>query len=115
MPVTAGRPPSPPPVSQDVWAVVDGREIRREDVEKAYRRTVQANPAISEDEATTAKLNLLDQVIAQDIMLAKANELKIVLPESELDAAFNDEKKNIPDDAFNKELVGAQSDGGGHA
>src|SRR5687768_4593299 len=97
-------PPPPPPVSQDVWAVVDGREIRREEVEKAYRRTVQPNAAISEDEATTAKLNLLDQVIAQDIMLARANELKVVLPESELDAAFNDGKKNIPDDAFNKEL-----------
>ena len=97
-------PPPPPPVSQDVWAVVDGREIRREDVEKAYRRTVQPNPAISEDEATTTKLNLLDQVIAQDIMLARGKELKIVLPESELDAAFNDGKKNIPDDAFKKEL-----------
>ncbi len=98
-------PPSPPPVSPDVWAVVDGREIRREEIEKAYRRAVQPNPAISEDEATTAKLNLLDQVIAQNIMLAVAGELKIVLPESELDAAFNDEKKNIPDDAFNKELT----------
>ncbi len=96
--------PSPPPVSQDVWAVVDGREIRREEVEKAYRRVVQADPAVSEEEATTAKLNLLDHMIAQDIMLAKANELKIVLPESELDAAVNDGKKNISDEAMNKEL-----------
>jgi parvulin-like peptidyl-prolyl isomerase len=94
----------PPPVSQDVWAVVDGREIRREEVEKAYRRAAQPNPAISEEEETTAKLNLLDQVIAQDILLAKGNELKIVLSESELDAAFNDGKKNISDEAFNKEL-----------
>jgi parvulin-like peptidyl-prolyl isomerase len=92
-------------VSPDVWAVVDGREIRREVVEKAYRRAVQSNPAISEDEATAAKLNLLDQVIVQDILLARANELKIVLPESELDAAFNDGKKNISDEVFNKELA----------
>jgi peptidyl-prolyl cis-trans isomerase SurA len=92
-------------VSQDVWAVVDGREIRRDEVEKAYRRTAQPNPAISEDEATTAQLNLLDQLISQHIMLAKANELKIVLPESELNAAFNDQKKNISDDAFNKALA----------
>ena len=98
-------PPAPPLVSQDVWAVVDGREIRRDEVEKAYRRTAQPNPAISEDEATTAQLNLLDQLISQHIMLAKANELKIVLPESELDAAFNDHKKNISDDAFNKALA----------
>jgi peptidyl-prolyl cis-trans isomerase SurA len=98
-------PPPPPPVSQDVWAVVDGREIRRGEIEKAYRRTVQANPAISEEEAATAKLNLLDQLIAQDILLAKANELKIVLPESELDSAFADGKKNISAEDFDKELA----------
>src|SRR6185369_7874328 len=73
-------PPPPPPVSQDVWAVVDGREIRREDVEKAYRRASQPNQAISEEEATAAKLNLLGQMIDQDIMLARGNELKIVVP-----------------------------------
>ena len=35
-------------------------------------------------------------------MLARARELKIELPESELDTAFNDGKKNIPDAAFNQ-------------
>ena len=98
-------PPPPPPVSPDVWAVVDGREIRREAVEKAYRRTVQQNPAVSEEEASTAKLNVLDQLISEDIILAIAGELKIVVPEPDLDTAFNDGKKNIPDDAFNKELA----------
>jgi peptidyl-prolyl cis-trans isomerase SurA len=98
-------PPPPLPTSPDVWAVVDGREIRRGDVEKAYRRTVQPNPAIAEDEAAAAKLNVLDQMIAEDIMLAKGNEMKIVVPEADLDAAFNDGKKNIPDDAFNKALA----------
>jgi peptidyl-prolyl cis-trans isomerase SurA len=98
-------PPSTPPVSQDVWAVVDGREIRREEVERAYRRSVQPGQATSQDEATTAKLNLLDQVIVQNILLARAVELKIVLPESELDSAFNDQKKNISDDAFSKALA----------
>ena len=99
------QPAIPPPVSADVWAVVDGREIRREAVEKAYRRTVQPNPSISEDEALTAKLNVLDQMITEDIMLARARDLKIELTESELDAAFSEGKKNIPDDAFNKELA----------
>ncbi len=97
--------PTPPPVAPDVWAVVDGREIHREEVEKAYRRTMQPGAVTSEDEATVAKLNLLDQLISQDIMLARATELQIVLPESELDAAFNDEKKDIPDEAFNQELA----------
>lgn len=97
--------PAAPPVSQDVWAVVDGREIRGGDVEKAYRRTAPPNAAISGDEATAARLNVLDQLISEDIILARANELKIVLPESELDTAFNDQKKNISDDVFNKALA----------
>ena len=99
------KPTAPPVVSQDVWAVVDGREIRRGDIEKAYRRTAPPNAAISEDEATAAKLNVLDQLISEDILLARANELKIVLPESELDAAFNDQKKNISDDVFSQALA----------
>jgi peptidyl-prolyl cis-trans isomerase SurA len=98
-------PPPPPPVSADVWAVVDGREIRRDEVDKAYRRTVAPNPATSEDEATAAKLNLLNQMIGQNIMLAKGSELKIVVSDAELETAFNDGKKNIPDDAFKKELA----------
>src|SRR5262245_34110375 len=80
---------SPAAVSPDVWAVVDGRDIHREEIEKAYRRTVQPNAAGSEEETLTAKLTLLDQAIVEDIILAKGRELKIELPESELDSAFN--------------------------
>lgn len=96
---------APPPVSADVWAVVDGREIRREEVEKAYRRTVPQNQPISEEEALTAKLNLLDQMIIEDIMLAKARELNIQLPDADVDTAYNEGRKNIPEEAFNKELA----------
>ena len=35
---------APPPPSADAWAVVDGREIKAADVEKAFRRTSQAAP-----------------------------------------------------------------------
>ena len=99
------QPAAPPPVSPDVWAVVDGREIRRDDIDKAYRRAAQPTQPVSDDEVATAKLNLLEQVITQDILLARANELKIVVADSELDTAFNEEKKNIPDETFNKELA----------
>jgi peptidyl-prolyl cis-trans isomerase SurA len=98
-------PPAPPPLSPDVWAVVDGREIRREEVEKAYRRNVPAGQTMSEDEALTARLDLLDQMITEDILLAAARDLKIELPDSEVDAAFKSGRQNIPDDAFTKELA----------
>jgi len=97
--------PAPPPVSADAWAVVNGREIRRDDVEKAYQRNLQASAAPSAEEALTAKLALLDQLIVQDLLLAKARELKIDLPDTELDAAYVEARKNIPDDAFRQELA----------
>jgi peptidyl-prolyl cis-trans isomerase SurA len=60
---------------------------------------------LSTEEELTAKLNLLNDLIVQDILIAKANTLKITVPDSDLDTAFNDAKKNIPDEAFQQELT----------
>ena len=106
MATACGSTPAAPrekPVSADAWAVVDGREITRDNVEKAYRRTRDARP-LSDEETMTAKLALLNDLILQDILLAKATSLKIEVPDSDLDTAYNDAKKNIPDDAFQQEL-----------
>lgn len=97
--------PAPPPPSADAWAVVEGREIKKADVEKAYRRTPQAGEPLSEDETLTAKLALLNELIIQDILLAKARELKIELPETDVDAAFAEAKKNLTEQAFQQELT----------
>ena len=92
------------PVSASAWAVVNGNEITRDDVEKAYRRAAPAGQQPADEEALTAKLNLLNELIVQELLIAKSKELKIELPDSELDAAYMEAKKNIPDDAFQTEL-----------
>lgn len=97
--------PATPPVSADTWAVVDGREIRRDEVEKAYRRSAQVSPPPPEDEALAAKLTALNELIVQNILLEKARGLKIELPDTELDAAYAENRKNIPDDRFQQELT----------
>lgn len=97
--------PAAPPISADAWAVVDGREIKQSDVESAYRRNQQANPNASEEEAATAKLALLDDLVIQDLLLAKAKDLKIEVPDTELDAAYLEARKNIPDETFKQELA----------
>jgi peptidyl-prolyl cis-trans isomerase SurA len=97
--------PAAPPVSADAWAVVNGREITRGDVERAYRRNLQGSPPASEEETATAKLEVLDQLIVQDLLLAKARELKLELPDTELDAAYVEARKDIPDEAFKQELA----------
>jgi peptidyl-prolyl cis-trans isomerase SurA len=91
--------------SENTWAVVEGREITRDQVDKAYRRTQQAAQTMSEEETLTAKLTLLNDLILQDILLAKATALKIEVPANELDAAYNQAKGNMPDDQFNQELT----------
>ena len=98
-------PPAPPPPSADAWAVVAGREIKRADVEKAYRRTPVGAETLSEDETLANKLALLNELIIQDILLAKARELKIELPDTDVDKAFAEAKKNMSEQAFQQELT----------
>jgi peptidyl-prolyl cis-trans isomerase SurA len=92
------------PVSANTWAVVDGREITRDDVEKAFRRTQGGSQTLSEEETMAAKLSVLNDLIVQDLLIAKAQALKVEVPAADLDKAFNEAKQNIPDDAFQKEL-----------
>jgi peptidyl-prolyl cis-trans isomerase SurA len=92
-------------VSADTWAVVNGQAITRDFVEKAYRRTSDAPPTASEEEALLAKLTLLNDLIVQELLIAKARELKIEVPDSELEAAFESARKNITGEAFQQELT----------
>lgn len=97
-------PGAPPAPSANAWAVVDGREITADDVDKAFRRVRQPNTRPSDEEVLTAKLDLLNEMITQDLLMAKATALKIEVPDTEVDAAFNTAKKDIPPAAFDEEL-----------
>jgi len=97
--------PAPKPVSADTWAVVDGREISRDEVEKAFRRSHDNAQTLSDEEAMTQKLSLLNELIVQDLLLAKANALKLEIPAAELDTAYQNAKQNISDDVFQQELT----------
>ena len=92
-------------VSDNAWATVDGREITRDDVERAYKRLRDVSQPLSDEEATTAKLSLLNDLIIQDILMARARQLKVDVPEKELDTAYAEAKKNITDEAFQQELT----------
>lgn len=92
-------------VSVDTWAVVDGREITRDQVDKAYRRARDSSQTPSYEEEMTAKLSLLNELIVQDILLAKAAALKVDVSQSELDTAFANAQKNIAADVFQQEVT----------
>jgi peptidyl-prolyl cis-trans isomerase SurA len=97
--------PAPALVTADTLAVVNGRAIARDEVEKSFRRTSNPGQTLSDEEATTARLAILDELIMEEILLSKANELKIQVAESDVDTAYAEAKKNITDDAYQQELT----------
>lgn len=91
--------------SRDVWAVVDNHEIRRDEVEKAYRRVAPPPPASpSEDEMLTAKLGIVDELITQEVLLARARTLNLQVTEADVDKAYADRKTNLTDEVFQQQL-----------
>ena len=97
--------PAAPPVSANAWAVVNGKEITSDDVEKTFRRTGNPAQPLAAEEATAAKLGILDELIMEEILLAKAPALKIEVTESDVDKAYAEAKQGISDEAYQKELT----------
>src|SRR6187402_2241292 len=62
----------------DVWATADNRPITKGEVEKAYQSAIDPTaPPPTDDEAMAAKLSVLDELVTQDILLARAKTLAI--------------------------------------
>jgi len=97
--------PSAPAVTADTWAVVDGRAITKDATEKAFRRVRDPNETLSAEEALAAKLSVLDDLILQDLLVAKAQGLKIEVPAADLDAAFTNARGGLNDEQFKQELT----------
>lgn len=97
--------PAAAPVSADTWAVVDGRPITRDDVDKAYRRAADPDQPQAGEVELAAKLTLLNDLIIQDLLLARGRALGIEPTAAEIDTAFAGAKNGVPDDQFQQELT----------
>jgi parvulin-like peptidyl-prolyl isomerase len=97
--------PSEPVVTADTWAVVDGRPIMKDATEKTFRRVRDPNETLSAEEAVAARLSVLDDLILQDLLVAKATALKIEVPAADLDTAFSKAKGGLNDEQFKQELT----------
>jgi len=97
---------APKTVAPDVWAVVDGHDIRRDLVERAYRSSVDPNasPAPSAEQVVTMKINLLDELITQEILLGRAKSLGSEATDAEVETAFTERKAGVTDEAFQEQL-----------
>lgn len=101
----SSKPPAAPAVSADAWAVVDGREIKKDDVEKAYRRVSDLMAKPSTEEVMATKLTLLNEMITQDLLLAKAKALSVEVTGAEIEKAFEERRKGLADDVLQKQLT----------
>src|ERR1700689_1546019 len=91
--------------SPDVWALVNGKEIKRADVEKYYRTRV--NPEgqePSQEEALSLKLNVLDELINNEILLERAKKLNLEASDGEVEDKFTELKSPYTEDEFQRQL-----------
>jgi peptidyl-prolyl cis-trans isomerase SurA len=88
-----------------VWAVVNGKEIKRADVDKYYRTRV--NPEgqePSQEEALSLKLNVLDELINNEILLERAKKLNLEASDGEVEDKFTELKSPYTEDEFQRQL-----------
>ncbi len=96
--------PAAPAVTADTWAMIDTKAITKGDVDKAYDRNRDTETTLSADETLLTKLSVLDDLITQELILARAPALQLTVPDADLDKAYTEAKKGVADDAFRQQL-----------
>src|SRR5216110_885853 len=89
----------------DVWAMVNGKEIKREEVDKYYRTRV--NPEgqePSQEESLSLKLNVLDELIINEVLLERAKKLGLEASDGEVEDKFTELKSPYTEDEFQRRL-----------
>ena len=91
--------------SPDVWAVVNGQEIKRDDVDKYYRTRVNPDGQTpSQEEALSLKLNVLDELINNEILLERAKKMNLEASDGEVEDKFTELKSPYTEDEFQRQL-----------
>ncbi|MGH9710926.1 MAG: peptidylprolyl isomerase [Candidatus Acidiferrales bacterium] len=91
--------------SANVWAVVNGTQIDRSEVEKYFRSRVQSQGTLpSHDEGISLKLSILDQLVNNEILFQRAKAANLVATDGEVENKFNESKATFTEDEFQKKL-----------
>lgn len=89
----------------DVWAVVNGKDITREEVEKNFRSRVNPEaPAPSQEETLSLKLSILDELVNSEILLERANKMNLVASDAEVEDKFTESKSPYTEEEFQRKL-----------
>ena len=94
-----------PPSQRVVWAEVDGKPIYRDQVERQYKSQVTAGPdAGNEVQALTFKVNILNELINNQILVDHASHARIPISETEVDTKLQELQVAYAPDEFQKKL-----------
>jgi peptidyl-prolyl cis-trans isomerase SurA len=94
------------PSEREVWADVDGKPIYREQVERYYRSRVAAgSEAGSREQALSFQLNILNELINNEILVAHASRAQIRLSEAEVDTKVAELQSPYSKEEFQKKLT----------
>jgi len=89
----------------DVWAVVNGKEVKRDEVDKYYRTRVSPDgQEPSQEEALSLKLNVLDELINNEILLERAKKLNLEASDGEVEDKFTELKTPYTEEEFQRRL-----------
>jgi peptidyl-prolyl cis-trans isomerase SurA len=89
----------------DVWAVVNGVEIKRDEVEKYYKSRI--NPEAQEtspEEILSGKLNVVEQLVNNEILLEHAKKLNLEASDGEVEDKFTELKSPYTEEEFQRKL-----------
>jgi peptidyl-prolyl cis-trans isomerase SurA len=91
--------------SPDVWATVNGHDIKQAEVEKYYRSSATSdNPSPSQEEALSLKLNVLDELINNEILMELAQKQSMVATDGEVEDKFTESKSPYTEEEFQRQL-----------
>src|SRR5246500_2950611 len=91
--------------SSDVWAVVNGKEVKRDEVDKYYRTRVSPEgQEPSQEESLSLKLNVLDELIVNEVLLERAKKLGLEASDGEVEDKFTELKSPYTEDEFQRRL-----------
>jgi peptidyl-prolyl cis-trans isomerase SurA len=94
------RTPSP-----DVMATVNGKEILRAELDKAYKANIGDNPQEqSAQQANIVRLNLLRQMIDDEILQQRAAKLNLAASDEDVNAKLTEFKAPFTQEEFDKQL-----------
>jgi peptidyl-prolyl cis-trans isomerase SurA len=89
----------------DVWASVNGQDIKRDEVDKFYRTRVSPEgQEPSQEESLSLKLNVLDELINNEILLERAKKLNLEASDGEVEDKFTELKSPYTEDEFQRQL-----------